>query len=149
MYNISIQRLKTWQRCNTLQACEKERTHAKGLGIPNGINSHKIFNITFLHNTFYLLIRFRHVLTFTVSHRQGDLLHICSLCFKLYILEIQHIIKIYCWYIYCVQTSMFQSFFKWITFFGSRRPVSWVHAMNEYAIWTLYTSYSCTENVKR
>jgi hypothetical protein len=41
MYNISIQQLKTLQGCNTLQVCEKERTHAEGAGLPNEINSHK------------------------------------------------------------------------------------------------------------
>ena len=47
MYNILIQQLKTWQKYNTPQVCEKERTHAEGVGIPNEINSHKKFNINF------------------------------------------------------------------------------------------------------
>jgi hypothetical protein len=85
MYNTSIQQLKTWQECNTLQVCEKETTHAEGVKSPNKINSHKKFNINFLNNTFYLLIMFQHVSALIVSHCQGDLLNMCSLSFNLHV----------------------------------------------------------------
>jgi len=147
MYNISIQQLRTWQKCKLCKYVrEKERMHAEGVGLTNEINSQKNSTSTFC-----------------------TVLFICWLCSDMFRPLLLAIVKETYWtcaaYVsnYVLKFDIFLKFTvdifiapKLLSFnpssnesrFGKRYPVSRVHTMNEYAIRTLYMLFSCTENVK-